>query len=53
MTPEERLALALAEIQRELASLKSQIEQLKHEMQVTVDICRGCPGFGFDDGEPL
>lgn len=46
MTPEEKLALALAEIQREIASIQSQVTQLAREVQQMTDIWRGCACFG-------
>lgn len=53
MTPDERLAMALAEIRREIASLQSQVDTMTHKVQELTDICRSCPGFGFDNEEPL
>lgn len=46
MTPEERLAFALAEIQREIASLQLQLMRLQREVQTMTDIWRNCACFG-------
>lgn len=57
-SPEEKLALTLAEMRlatqansEALADLQDRVAKLSHQMQETVDICRGCPGFGFDNEE--